>query len=343
MYKLDKIKSFGKVVSRIRKNQNMSQSKLAELSRLSEKTISGIENDRISIQTEYLELLSSVLNTDLFKLYMENRFDDYPVFLEIANSINKNINDKNTDGLKKDESNLSKLKPYINNTYYKTYSEQLLMLVQSLIYRLNKNYTESIITSMDAIKITIPRFSIKNDKVEMLTNLEMRLLTNIAFSYYYQNKTKQYSELIEYIFERADETDQYYIKVCYNIANMHSRSKNYNMAIDYYNKALEIILSKLSFEVLPLCYYGLAYCKYLMSDDTFINYLIKSLFYSYELELYNLRTLIFEKAKKFMNLDSEYLIMLENESNNSLRKQCINCSHYNIQVAKFCNNCGEKL
>ena len=114
-----KTTTFGKEIARNRKNLKLSQEKLSELSFLDIRTIRGIENDKINISIDYLEILSPILKIDLVKLYMENRFYDYNSYTIFLEEIEEYITERDVEKLTKNYHLLEKLYPLIKNSYYK--------------------------------------------------------------------------------------------------------------------------------------------------------------------------------------------------------------------------------
>ena len=87
-------KSFGTRIKYLRKLSGLSQEKLAELTGLSTKTISYIENSKNTLSFNKLPLLAKALNVPVYKLFVfsdnENNKETHESLLKSAT--NKEIN-----------------------------------------------------------------------------------------------------------------------------------------------------------------------------------------------------------------------------------------------------------
>lgn len=87
-------KSFGTRIKYLRKLSGLSQEKLAELTGLSTKTISYIENSKNTLSFNKLPLLAKALNVPVYKLFVfsdnENNKENLESLLKSAT--NKEIN-----------------------------------------------------------------------------------------------------------------------------------------------------------------------------------------------------------------------------------------------------------
>lgn len=69
-------KLLGKRIKEIRKKRGYTQEKLAELLEISASSISKIESGIFHPSEENLENIAKVLNVEIFKLYMFDRFEE---------------------------------------------------------------------------------------------------------------------------------------------------------------------------------------------------------------------------------------------------------------------------
>ena len=87
-------KSFGARVRYLRKLAGLSQERLAELTGLSTKTISYIENSKNTLSFNKLPLLAKALNVPVYKLFINTDFDSNKETLEslLNSATDKEIN-----------------------------------------------------------------------------------------------------------------------------------------------------------------------------------------------------------------------------------------------------------
>lgn len=212
---------FGKTLKKYRKNKNLTQEELADLSYINIKTISNMENGRVDIDLDKLETLSEVLNVDLVEEYLN-------IFLEdskIIDSIIDNLNSKDNvagfsyadeiETLSQIENNTfrklirikaKKLRLFFENMQIKDDKEKRKAIIvealntgkafdfsnldsntyDSLDYRLIMNYTQIMDSYDDKLKLLLFLENLKlND-----TNFNSILFHNIAVSYYNLDQSK---------------------------------------------------------------------------------------------------------------------------------------------------------
>lgn len=87
-------KSFGARIKYLRKLSGLSQEKLAELTGLSTKTISYIENSKNTLSFNKLPLLAKALNVPVYKLFVFSDNENNKETLEslLKSATNKEIN-----------------------------------------------------------------------------------------------------------------------------------------------------------------------------------------------------------------------------------------------------------
>lgn len=87
-------KSFGTRIKYLRKLSGLSQEKLAELTGLSTKTISYIENSKNTLSFNKLPLLAKALNVPVYKLFVFSDNENNKETLEslLKSATNKEIN-----------------------------------------------------------------------------------------------------------------------------------------------------------------------------------------------------------------------------------------------------------
>lgn len=129
---------FGKTLKEYRKNKNLTQEELADLSYINIKTISNMENGQIDIDLDKLESISNVLNVDLVEEYLYLILNDS----EQINNIIKNLNsrDRYSGSSQFDEINiLTKIENTSTRKIIKQKAKKLNLLFQSIEIKDNIN------------------------------------------------------------------------------------------------------------------------------------------------------------------------------------------------------------
>ena len=212
---------FGKTLKKYRKNKNLTQEELADLSYINIKTISNMENGRVDIDLDKLETLSEVLNVDLVEEYLNIFLEDSKIIDSIVDSLNSKDNVagfsyadeietlfqiENKTFRKLIRNKAKKLRLFFENMQIKDDKEKRKDIIvealntgkafdfsnldsntyDSLDYRLIMNYTQIMDSYDDKLKLLLFLENLKlND-----TNFNSILFHNIAVSYYNLDQSK---------------------------------------------------------------------------------------------------------------------------------------------------------
>lgn len=211
----------GKTLKKYRKNKNLTQEELADLSYINIKTISNMENGKVDIDLDKLETLSEVLNVDLVEEYLNIFLEDSKIIDSIIDSLNSKDNvagfsyADEIETLFQIENNTfrklirikaKKLRLFFENMQIKDDKEKRKAIIvealntgktfdfsnldsntyDSLDYRLIMNYTQIMDSYDDKLKLLLFLENLKlND-----TNFNSILFHNIAVSYYNLDQSK---------------------------------------------------------------------------------------------------------------------------------------------------------
>ena len=83
---------FGKTLKKYRTSRNLTQENLANLSYINIKTISNMENGKVEIDLDKLEIISEVLNVDLVEEYLNIFLEDSKIIDSIIDNLNSKDN-----------------------------------------------------------------------------------------------------------------------------------------------------------------------------------------------------------------------------------------------------------
>ena len=176
------LEAFGKELRYIRKSLKLTQKDIANRAFINIDTLRRIENGKVMPKQETLDLMSIILKRDLNEVLLKYRLKDYSTFHKIKNSIENKIEGGEFDELRREA---EKLKRIIEegkmSLYYTQLLKQLLFLIEAIIEKnVNNDYEKALKKLIQAMKITIPNFSLSNYTSFVYSSMEIRILMNIA-------------------------------------------------------------------------------------------------------------------------------------------------------------------
>lgn len=222
---------FGKTLKEYRKNKNLTQEELADLSYINIKTISNMENGQIDIDLDKLESISNVLNVDLVEEYLYLILNDS----EQINNIIKNLNsrDRYSGSSQFDEINiLTKIENTSNRKIIKQKAKKLNLLFQSIEIKDNMNKKKELI--IKALNID-NNFDFVNLSSNAYDIIDYRLLMNYAFCVKNLNERLRFFKFIEQ--SRVD-NDNLNSILYHNMAVTYYILYKSYLALYYINKAI---------------------------------------------------------------------------------------------------------
>lgn len=222
---------FGKTLKKYRKNKNLTQEELADLSYINIKTISNLENGQIDIDLDKLESISNVLNVDLVEEYLYLILNDS----EQINNIIKNLNsrDRYSGSSQFDEINiLTKIENTSNRKIIKQKAKKLNLLFRSIEIKDNMNKKKELI--IKALNID-NNFDFVNLSSNAYDIIDYRLLMNYAFCVKNLNERLRFFKFIEQ--SRVD-NDNLNSILYHNMAVTYYILYKSYLALYYINKAI---------------------------------------------------------------------------------------------------------
>ena len=222
---------FGKTLKKYRKNKNLTQEELADLSYINIKTISNMENGQIDIDLDKLESISNVLNVDLVEEYLYLILNDS----EQINNIIKNLNsrDRYSGSSQFDEINiLTKIENTSNRKIIKQKAKKLNLLFRSIEIKDNMNKKKELI--IKALNID-NNFDFVNLSSNAYDIIDYRLLMNYAFCVKNLNERLRFFKFIEQ--SRVD-NDNLNSILYHNMAVTYYILYKSYLALYYINKAI---------------------------------------------------------------------------------------------------------
>lgn len=221
---------FGKLLKDIRKNNNISQEKLAELSFINVKTISNMENGKVDIDLDKLEILTEILNVDLVEVYLYLLLDDsqqIDKLIDRLNSRDRYAGSNQTDEIKI----LTEIENTSNRKIIRDKAKKLKLLFQSIELE-NKNEKKSLI--VEALNIGNP-FDFTSLHSNTYDIIDYRLLMNYAICL--KNKNERLV-LLKFIENSKIDNDNLKSILYHNIASTYYTTDKSYLAFFYINKAI---------------------------------------------------------------------------------------------------------
>lgn len=83
---------FGKLLKNLRQQNNMNQEELSHRSFINVKTLSNMENGKVDIDLDKLEILSEIFNIDLVEEYLNIFLEDSKIIDSIVDNLNSKDN-----------------------------------------------------------------------------------------------------------------------------------------------------------------------------------------------------------------------------------------------------------
>ncbi|WP_343231683.1 helix-turn-helix domain-containing protein [Tissierella simiarum] len=273
-YNLD---DFGKKVRIIRQRLNLTQKEVTLITGVNIDTLRKIENGKVIPKHETLDLMSLALKEDLNPLLLKYRIDNYSEFHEMKNKIEYKLESGNFNDLEVELVNFKKLLDCNINSYFMNLINQLLLSVESVILKVNyADYDKSLLKLVDAMKITIPKFSLSKYKSFAYNNIELRILMNIALILDKIESTEKSLELLEFCMDMAEYNQDIYSKLCYNLSYTYHRLRFHEKSLYYSNLGIENCIKHKTLSYLSHLYFRKGVAEYCLGYNNYKESLLRS-------------------------------------------------------------------
>lgn len=270
---------FGRRVRRLRKQLKLTQSDLSAASRINIETIRRIEAGKVLPRLDTLEYLSPALKVDLQAILLKCRLDDYYVFHQITNRIEQIYDKDDIDGLHGVYRDLSELRKSINNEYYATAIDQLLLLISATFsYKIDGDLNLALAKLINSLRMTTADFSLGNYDAFVYTDLEIRLLMHMALVLNQLGTQDKYLEILQFCANHSSQEDIIYPKVLHNLAGAYIRNRNYAKALECTTSAIDWCKQNRNFTGLHLLYYNKGLCQFHLGNQNYADSVAKSVF-----------------------------------------------------------------
>lgn len=209
----------------------MTQEELSYRSFINVKTLSNMENGKVDVDLDKLEILSEIFNIDLVEKYLYLLLDDSSQINKLVKNLNSK--DRYPGSSQADELNiLAKIESTSQRKIIKQKAKKLRLLFQSVEIKDDKNKKKSLI--VEALNVG-RAFNFDDLAANTYDIIDYRLLMNYAI--YIKNKAEML-RILKFIENSRIDDDNLNSILYHNISNTYYRIDKSYLALYYINKSL---------------------------------------------------------------------------------------------------------
>lgn len=296
-------KEFGNEIQQLRRSMNLSREDLSDLTYIGIDTLKNIESGKVLPNLETLDIISVTLKKDLSKLLLQYRVDNPSNF----DSIIKKIEDKFDAGdISSLEQNLPDLKSLLNtttNNYIKRNLSQLILLIESSLSGKAGDLTRAYNLLISALIQGIPDFDLKNYNKFSYSNIELRILLNIAMILNKIACKNNSLEILKFCFNNIDISSILYPKICFNLSYQYHRLSMHENALEYADHGINYCENTGNFNGINHLYFRKGIAAFKLGHKNYKEILRKSLYLSEVLGQNSIKELIIKNCKEIYSID----------------------------------------
>lgn len=293
---------FGSKLRQLRKKLNLTQNDVSQASGVNIHTIRRIEAGKVLPKLDTLGYLSPLLKEDLHALLMRCRLDDYYIFHNIKNRIEHKFDEDETHSLNQEYKELLSLNASIRDDFYGVAIDQLLLFTSAtLSYKADRNPQLALDELVEAMKKTTPEFNLDQYSSFIYTDIELRILMQIALVINKLGMPEQYTDILIFCANQASQQNTIYPKILYNVAGAYIRKKEYAQAEKCIKMAIDWCVENRIYIGLHLMYYTKGLSEYKQGKPNFADALKKSILLCEVYGYPELKQKIRGKLEKFLS------------------------------------------
>ncbi|MGB9809223.1 MAG: transcriptional regulator, partial [Caldanaerobacter sp.] len=221
-------------------------------------------------------------------------------------SLEKKLESGNFESLKDDIDKLKKLLEKGDmSLYYSKLLNQLLLTAESVFEKtINENYEKAMEKLQKAMEITIPNFSLSNYTNFIYSDMEIRILMNMALIIKKTEGVQKSLEMLLFCLENlSPEEWETKIKIYYNISYNYHILSLAEESLHYANLGIETCVKNNTLSGLGLLYFRKAISEYNLGREEYKDSLSKSIHFLEITGQEKLIKTIMESCRKFYNLE----------------------------------------
>ena len=222
---------FGKLLKDLRQKNNMTQEDLAYRSYINVKTLSNMENGKVDVDLDKLEILSEIFNIDLVEKYLYLLLDDSSQINKLVNNLNSK--DRYPGSSQADEIKiLTEIESTSQRKIIRLKAQKLRLLFESIEIKDDKNKKKSLI--VEALNVGRD-FDFKDLSSNTYDIIDYRLLMNYAI--YIKDKAERL-KILKFIENSRVDDDNLNSILYHNISNTYYTTDKSYLALYYINKSI---------------------------------------------------------------------------------------------------------
>lgn len=222
---------FGKLLKDLRQKNNMTQEDLAYRSYINVKTLSNMENGKVDVDLDKLEILSEIFNIDLVEKYLYLLLDDSSQINKLVNNLNSK--DRYPGSSQADEIKiLTEIESTSQRKIIRLKAQKLRLLFESIEIKDDKNKKKSLI--VEALNVGRD-FDFKDLSSNTYDIIDYRLLMNYAI--YIKDKAERL-KILKFIENSRIDDDNLNSILYHNISNTYYTTDKSYLALYYINKSI---------------------------------------------------------------------------------------------------------
>lgn len=272
--------AFGSYICEKRKNMSYTQNDISNLTFLSTDTLRRIENGKVLANQITLEVLSTVLKEDLNLALLNFRLDNQNQFFEIKKEIEYKIANGKYNDLDEDYERLKDILGNLNpNSYTYKLIKQLSFLVKSIVIKtVHSQYRQSLDMLICAIQLTTPSFSLKKYREFVYSDIEVRILMNIALLKNKLGRIHSCQDILLFSLDHLGEKNiDLRLRIIFNLSYTFHRKGLNKKALAYANQGVQLSIKDNNLTILGLLYFRKGIAEFNLKDDNYLNSLNRAL------------------------------------------------------------------
>ena len=143
------------------------------------------------------------------------------------------------------------------------------LFLYGIKYYKNKEYTNALEAYTSAIRQTLSGFTLDNYREYEFSSMEIRILMNIALVFDKLKQHERYKDILEFCFERCNEDNEIYPRICHNLAAIYRKNEEFIRALDYTYKGINSCKKNMFSDTLAVLYYGKAFAECKLGDEEY--------------------------------------------------------------------------
>lgn len=296
-------KGFGNEIHQLRRSMNLSREALSDLTYIGIDTLKNIESGKVLPNLETLDIISVVLKRDLSQLLLQYRVDNPDNFDSIIKKVEDKFDAGDISSLKQDLPDLKSLLDTTTNNYIRRNISQFILLIKSSLSKKSGDLTEAYSLLISALSQGIPGFDMENYNKFSYSNIELRILLNIAMILNETKNKDKSLKIMNFCFENIDINSSLYPKISFNLSYQYHRLDIHEKAFQYANYGITYCETTGNFTGINHLYFRKGIAAFKLKHNDYKEILLKSIHLSEVLGQDNVKDLIIKNCKEMYSID----------------------------------------